>query len=804
MPSRLGRVRIYDPGSTTTVDLTLTVADLAEFPTVGSPAAFPLDGRTESRPWSVDVVDVGSTFSANLSDSTGRMDILGRLADFQINNDGAGWNTKGTGRISDVFLNQNVASYRVFVDDERMLERRQRIFTTSTTTQVYPPGLTIPWLGFPVVSRTEASIAAIDNLVTLVAFRREGAKIGNFPQSVIRAILEDIKDNPIEDKNATSGNFTDLRLNVAGTDYEVVSFDNLDRDNFTFEPTFVQTFANENADTNAVAVWVASTAIGAEDDQLQDAYLHMGSTHPPSVGLPLHIFSSSGDARVGIHPFKLLRRIYNGDYGGNAIRISSSAFDDIENEYGHLGNTFFRITEPPLMSEWVEENIYQTYGALPFIDQSGRVAPRSWFPPSTSVIDTTALQDFTGTNSVVHPTWEHNRADMVNVVRFEYPEWHVGHLNPNVKTNTQQNAAEGGDNLQARTQTVEIVYDNTTSMGRFEHKIKMFGAPVRTYPWARNGAEFISQEIFDRFGDGPIRGEVTGLSTADSVNPGDYVSITLPSYPNADSTTGRGSARYVQVMERIDRPGELGFTYLDMGPNANAIAAPTFSVARSTVSAKHACNITISSMATTDSKWQMRYALTATSESAPSSDSDLWDLARFGDHGSTQTVTLSPLPSGQGVHIQMRGIGRQRIRSAWSSAESTTLESLEASTFVGQVSTYASKIVPDCTGGSTIYPLEMHLDHTTTADFTSTNRIITIPAGNSPVGASSGHGLAFENLSTASQPSLKEYLFGVRHVDAYGGVGAFESTGVTVSTSASIETLPDMRGINILWGNDIQ
>ncbi len=41
------------------------------------------------------------------------MDLLGRLCYGQTNTDGAGWVTKGAGRITDVYLDDSIAAYRV-------------------------------------------------------------------------------------------------------------------------------------------------------------------------------------------------------------------------------------------------------------------------------------------------------------------------------------------------------------------------------------------------------------------------------------------------------------------------------------------------------------------------------------------------------------------------------------------------------------------------------------------------------------------------------------------------------------------
>ena len=802
MGSRLGRVRIYNPGSTVTVDLTLTVSDLAEFPTVNSPAAFPLEGRTESRPWSVDVVDVGSTFSVNLSDSTGRMDVLGRLADFQTNDDGGGWVTKATGRVSDVFLNNDVASYQLIIGDERVLERQSRIFETSTTMQAFPASMRQPWAGFSTEGPVEGVVGTPNIGETITHVRLSwGRTADRFPSGVIAAVVNDIKPNPIAVKNSTTGegNWNNLRYRQNGTDYEILAFESpTGVDNRAFTPNFVESFLGENAD-NPLGVWVASTSLGTAG-RIFDVQLHMHGAEP-SPGLPLHLFSSSGDARVGIHPFALARRIYNGDFGGQTIRISSSAFDDLENETRYYGRAFWRITEPANMAEWVEENIYKPYGALPFVDSQGRVAPRSIFLPSTGFLDSTAMVEFKSSNLVSHPTWEHSRQDMRNVLHTNYV-WFQQLLVWDIERGVTN---EAGDRIVPHELTNEVIHDNTTSMGRFAQNISVVGRRAQNILGPPRIQEFYAKELFDRWGDGPMVGEFTAQSTGDDVVPGDFVKITLNPYPNPQSTTGRGGTRYVQVMERTEHPTGITFKYLDVGPSVAALTAPAFSVTRSTEVAKHAVVVAITSLPTTDSSWQFRFALTATSESAPSSGSADWEIENYVQtiRDTTGTVTVSPLPSGQRCWVEARSVSRNRIRSAWSTVDSTTLETLPASTFVGQVGEYAAQIVPDWTVGTTEYPLEVYLDRSTTATFASSNFVATFPAGDSPIAASSGHGVILGNLSTATSSTDNNVLFGIRHIDSFGGAGEFESTSLTLSTTVVLGTLPAVRGIGVLYGASI-
>ena len=83
------RARVYDAGSTGTstsnVDFTPT---LASVPVVRHPTVLPLTGRTEAQPWTLNFVDDGSSFTANLSDSSGRLDMLNRLVVVDRSTDG--------------------------------------------------------------------------------------------------------------------------------------------------------------------------------------------------------------------------------------------------------------------------------------------------------------------------------------------------------------------------------------------------------------------------------------------------------------------------------------------------------------------------------------------------------------------------------------------------------------------------------------------------------------------------------------------------------------------------------------------
>ena len=115
MGSKKYRARVYNPGSTDTstgnVDYTITSA-LHSPIVVRHPTVLPLHGRTETQPWGFSVVDEGSSYTAKISDSSGRLDLLNRLVVVDRSTDGGSNYTRhGAGRISDVRLGRDVATY---------------------------------------------------------------------------------------------------------------------------------------------------------------------------------------------------------------------------------------------------------------------------------------------------------------------------------------------------------------------------------------------------------------------------------------------------------------------------------------------------------------------------------------------------------------------------------------------------------------------------------------------------------------------------------------------------------------------
>ena len=149
--TKLYRVQVYQPGSISTVEFTWD-SQLGAVPIVGSQRPSPLQGRTESKPWTIKVVDVNEAVTNEIADA-GRMNLLGRLVAIQVNIDSGGWTTLAKGRMSGLNEASQPGIYEVQISDERLVERGNTIFTTTNTCRLYPAGLKAKWFDVPAVSQ---------------------------------------------------------------------------------------------------------------------------------------------------------------------------------------------------------------------------------------------------------------------------------------------------------------------------------------------------------------------------------------------------------------------------------------------------------------------------------------------------------------------------------------------------------------------------------------------------------------------------------------------------------------------------
>lgn len=756
-----------------------------------------LRGRTQSRPWDVEINDDGDFFSGIIADAGGRMAIEGRLCDLRRNVDGAGFAVVGTGRIGDVV--DHVSHYTVNVQDERWKERTTRVFTQQnvapgsgsssqyTGCVLFPVGLLDDYGRF----QPRNALGGLANVTSthgnLAFLQLEFTAEWN--DALQQLVEDDVKSNARVDDDSTSGNFTHLLANIDGTDYEVTTFDSLLGSSSAGAATApgvslrpAQTIVADLDAFGGVAsgLWVyeptPALETGSSDVRV---YLYM-PTAEPNEFMPLH-----AGGKVGIPPFELLRDAYN----EAGIVFSTSAMQTLIDD-PDFGVGWWRITEPQVVGPWAEDHIYGPYGVVPLKNSTGAVVPTKVHLPQD--VASTDLFEFTKANTARQPTWQHSARDRVTAIRYEYKhegriagrptgqDWPADLIKESIRSiERTHDRLDAGQALRK-----EIVYklygvhDNTHVL---PNTVPFSGAPL----WSLDRfVDAMARERFERFGDAPIRGDLVGLSTTESVTEGDFVRVTLETFP-APATQGRGATRIVQTLSRVDTPAGPEFEWLDAGPSLSALVAPTLTVAPATSDPKHTIVATVSGSSSTSVGYQLQWALSTVS-TGPSS-TQWYDWAGQGD--STGTNTIRPLPSGRQIWARARNTEQLRIRSAWSAAADTTTEALDPPTNLASTGTVGNKTSLTWNIGSSQSPdywLEVLISSGACPSTSLTGLVRLVP------------GSEQTQLSGLAQDST--FCFGIRHFDDFGGFSAADTVQVETSTTPAVAPAMAGRGIEIVFG----
>jgi hypothetical protein len=768
--------------ATSGVETTIASSNLRNAPSVNGPMVDVLKGRTQSRPWDVEINDNGDFFSSIIADSGGRMAIQGRLCDLRLNKDGAGFSVIGTGRIGDIV--DHVSHYTVSVQDERWRERTARVFTkqniapgSGSSSQysgsiLMPAGLIDDYGRFRARNPVGAA-ALIRSSSGNLAFVQIDPPDWN--KALRNLIAEDVKTDARVDNTSTAGNFTHLLANIDGTDFEVATFDSVPgtavEDDVGIRPAQSIVSDLDQSDPFLRGFWVVddSTTLVADTDVRVFLYT---PTAEPNELMPLHI-----GGKDGIRPFQLAKDISD-EIG---LRYSSSAMQDMIDD-PDFGVGWWRIKQREIAGPWLEDNIYGPYGAVPLINSSGEVSPTKIHLPQD--VASTDLFEFDKTNTARQPTWHYSARDRVTAIRFEYTQ----------EADVLRRPDDGdwsADLISETVHEVERTYDRLDAglAPRKEVVYRLYGVHAGfhvvpgAFPPSGNPVwrldrfvDTMARERFERFGDGPIRGDFVGLSTTENVVQGDLVRVSLATFP-APSTQGRGATRIVQVLSRIDTPAGPEFEWLDAGPSLSSLTPPTLALALATSDPKHSVIATISGSSSTDVGYQLQWALSTVSTGPTSTE--WFDWAGQGD--STGTNTIRPLPSGRQIWARARNTFPLRIRSAWGAAADTTTEALEAPSALASSSVVGNQATLDWALGasdSPDYPLEVMVS----TESTGLAGLVRLPAGSKKFKVT---GLVLDST----------FFFGIRHVDEFGGVSTEDTLTVEMTTTPA--TAPALLGIGI-------
>lgn len=809
------RADIYTAGttsySTSAVEFSLT---LGAVPTINGPTIRPFEGRTESRPWSVSAVDASGAFTAQLADAGGRLDLMNRVVQIRRNLNNAGFTVIGGGRLRDVSLGNGVATYDVSVEQETGADRNTILFNTTNTTRLYPPSPDKaygPFLPFPKgVVRCTAYFNPAGYLstaglrfyrLTFIGSSQTQIFGGQMPMTDLglEAIRKDVK--PLTSVQQAGGNWDHVRLRVGGSTYQVVSFGSIQNGTtqgippslnpfkWTPDPNVLGTLEDDYTNGKAPTFWVYSpTAAFTVGNSYSSSFLHMFSA-PPSEATPLHI--------PPIHPMTLKRQLWNGAYASSdapRVRYSTAAFNTGSTGVERIPMPLvrFRITGPRDRREFIETQLNAPFGICDFLDSSGRIRPRRvWLPNSTAGITYT----FTASNlRPPHPSWLQPGREMITQLNVVSPDeqWVIGGLTPVLVAQYQRPTNAGADFISATPSTTTRNHDRIAKLGVQPLTLEVEGVhaavkspaglPVdpASDPYLTATVTGLAKEVFDRYGDGPVMGQLYAMSSGESVAEGDVVRVVLNTYPNA-GTGARGGTRLVQVMGRTLQPEGPVFDYLDCGSNLNPLAAPTVTLALSTQDRKHVINATVASVPS-GAAFQMDVA---TSSTEPSSTSSLWQ--RIQTTGlSSGVYPVRSRPAGGTMWARVRSAQANRIRSSWRSSTAG-----RASSGLATPSISISDITPNAftvnrSAGEAQYPMRVYVDASTSASFSTSNQLATYPAGTA-------------KIPVAGLSAGTKYLIGLRHYDLFGGVSAVDSTTAT-TTSTGIPQCRAPVGLYVIQG----
>lgn len=742
-----------------TPDVTFTDADFVEAPTGGGTRAVPLKGRSESLEWTLVVGDFSENVTSNLSDADGRVDWIGRLVEIQENRASAGFAKIGKGRISGVAEDQGPGRYHIRVSDERWVERRHEVFgkpsdftnsmPDAATTMFSPAGLISDWHVFNATRKPEALVEKVDTNDVLIGL------VASTPisEGMIEFMRDDLKDDAVPGaSDGSTGNFRTLRCSVDGTTYEIIGF------SFSKDYPILAHFEldEDNPNASLYLVWLAwDTSQPNVDDVLDDVYLFVDDGVPNET-VPYHIGGEDG-----IDAVQLIKDMYD-DVG---VRYNSSAFsawNESTNPNGLIGHPLtprlhLRVTGPELLSEFAE-SVYRMMGAVPFIDSDGAVNPVLLHLPHD--VDPDTLPTVGDGDVSDHPTFEVLGHKIVNVLipRYETFRQRPARAVRDSRTGQPFDRDFPADLILREEKVLPAIeHDNLTEVGRHEHEVFYRGILGPTRDSAAFAVErlatVLAEELFDRFGDGAIMGSYPGLNSQESVDAGDYVVIEVSDYPDM-ATGARGGSRVVQVMEKQYGPAGSSFRYLDGGPDSQALAAPSASIAKSTGRPKHDVDVTISSLPA-DTRYQLQLKV----------GSEDWETYALGD--ANETVTVENLPSGTTIQCRARTTENGRIRSAWSSTTSATLDALTAPS-AASASANGGVVTLTWTAGEADY------DAMVTLDGADVLRL--------PLKAGSTY-FEFTGLAASTL-----YTCGVKHVDPYGGESSLNADTATTGTLSELGT----------------
>lgn len=823
--SKVYEVQVFESDDST-LDFTIPQGRLLAPPIVPRPLVRPLQGRTETRSWGFQVDDTGDWFTSKLADAGGRAILIGRLVRVRVNINGAGMTTLASARIVEVG-DLNGLAYQVTTEDERARAARNTLWDEAfmdgvtplakNTTMLWPSGLLTDygnWSPFPRTRVTLESTFLVkeDNLVLVrpdivnrpdIVDQNVTPLTGSFfTRAAARAIQEDLKTDAEIVRTAMVGNFrhTRMRVKLQGSpiaDFEIATFDTIrgplvPNQDLGVAETFVESLAKfetrgpDGEDTTQPfleGVWVVMPSFTPGTDVIEEAYVY-APTMPPSEDVPLHIGGAAG-----IHPHAFLEDIWN--HVGR--RFDQASIDALKADDRYETGTW-RITGAVAEDRFVEDNLLGPYAVSAFILPTGELAPKSTALPQDVDPGTLPTLDASKVQRPRLPSFKLGGRDVITSIIVKYTS--------EILQGRAGSDLGSADLIRAQEASITRDHDRISDLGRRSltftlsgiHRLTVifrnpFTNEIHINPGVDWFAEFLANEVFQRWGDGPQEGSLEGVeddAVVSALEPGDLFLLDFPTYPALQALARGGGVRLLQATARTDLDVGIGFDFLDVGPSLQPLPTPTVSVAQNAAKPKHAINVTVANLGA-GIGCQLSFAI---SDMEPPAGSSLWRIGPSGveDGGGDVVLTIRSLPSGRTVFVRAFARDHGRTRSPWSAADSVATESLAAVT--GLAADVINGLQTDLSwsNGETAYPIMVLLDQSAcaTADPTEIARL--------DVGTT-------EYSILLTEPSLV-YCAAVRHFDAFGGIGpevTVEFTsGSQVPVAPSLAALIPVQGLEIM------
>ncbi len=690
------RVRVADAGATSVdgnVDFTLDLGDLTVPPVVTGQITHPVQGRTEMRPFRVHARFPDATIAELVTSD--RWTAVGRLVDvaYQDADDDPNtdpWTIYGSGRISMMGEPDGRGRVDLEVSTEAWKARQNAIFepdsaalsTTQNTTQLWPSGVKQRWRGIPAATKADGELIISFGDFHLIRARSAKALEREITDKLDDWVREDVVADPVtrSDGNESDGNFQHLRLNYAGTDYEIASFGpSVRTEDFGVAGAEIlltqtgdlipdklgQVVANEDeffAREVTLRVWVLSDSTPPATG---DAYLHAPSARP-SKELPLHLGldwaahrwgSSGGWAHMG----DLTQTFW--DVAG--IDYDSTALTAIQGDTSIPSMAMVVRDEIDDEWAWFEKNAWSPNRHIVLRNSDGLPKIVDMRLPQDVDPDTLLELDASNTNAM---TWQLLGREVVTQIRYKFLTarkpligvdekptaldgliYNEGKSRP-FQADSQAITASGIRNLDIELgHVLEPVTDNQRQAGILEDGIGGLFGQV---------AEELANDVFDIFRDGAWRSSIE-VSGDETIEEGDPVVVDAASLKLANpATQSRTGNRIMRVISLERHPAHYVAQLIDLGPKLAPLATPSV-----TMEQARDPDALVVTLADTPAGAEVTLEVTY---SASSSTPSAWVLRRSGLGDGAHTF-LDPPKTGY-AHARVRARTAGRIRSPWQDA----------------------------------------------------------------------------------------------------------------------------------------